>query len=207
MAQKRRESILEAAAAVFSEKGFHAATVEEIAARAGIGKSTVYEYFESKEDLFREVFRQGMENYLAAMRGRLKQPCTVRDVLTAVAAAHFNFIAENRHLARIFSDEVRLPLPQTREWLRQLRERKLAMVAGLIEQGAAEGEFRQVDARLAAEVFLGALGALCLPLLCGPDEVGAEDDGGDDPDRLQERLIRGLEILFEGLLKSRGVPV
>lgn len=206
MAQKRRESILEAAAAVFSEKGFHAATVEEIAARAGIGKSTVYEYFESKEDLFREVFRQGMENYLAAMRGRLKQPCTVRDVLTAVAAAHFNFIMEHRHLARIFSDEVRLPLPQMREWLLQLRERKLAMVAGLIERGVDEGEFRPVDARLAAEVFLGALGALCLPLLCGSDEVGAED-GGDDPDRLQERLIRGLEILFEGLLKSRGVPV
>lgn len=201
MTQKRRASILEAAAAVFSEKGFHAATMEEIATRAGIGKSTVYEYFESKEDLFQEMFRAGIDNYLAAMRGRLKQPCSVRDVLTAVAVAHFKFIMEHGDLARIFSDERWLPSSRMRKWLQRLRERKIAMVAELIRQGMDEGEFCPVDTRLAAEVFLGALGAICLPLVCGiVDEGAGEPVSFVDAEGMRERLFRGLDILFGGLL-------
>ena len=54
--QERRDNILEAAALVFSEKGYHQARVEEIAVQAGIGKGTVYEYFASKLELFQEMF-------------------------------------------------------------------------------------------------------------------------------------------------------
>lgn len=53
---KREREILEAAAAVFAERGFRATRIDDVAARAGIGKGTVYEYFRSKEDLFMRLF-------------------------------------------------------------------------------------------------------------------------------------------------------
>ena len=53
--EARPEELLEAALAVFGERGFRATTLEEVAARAGVSKGTVYLYFASKDDLFRAV--------------------------------------------------------------------------------------------------------------------------------------------------------
>src|SRR5450631_1043869 len=56
--EKRPQQILDAALSVFAEHGIDAAKLEEIAARAGVSKGTIYLYFPSKEELFREVVRQ-----------------------------------------------------------------------------------------------------------------------------------------------------
>src|ERR1017187_10788364 len=56
--EERPQQILDAALSVFSEHGIDAAKLEEIAARAGVSKGTIYLYFPSKEELFREVVRR-----------------------------------------------------------------------------------------------------------------------------------------------------
>lgn len=56
--EERPLQILHAAVAVFGEQGINGAKLEDIAARAGVSKGTIYLYFESKEELFREVVRQ-----------------------------------------------------------------------------------------------------------------------------------------------------
>src|SRR5579872_6701385 len=56
--EERPQQILDAALSVFAEHGIDAAKLEEIAARAGVSKGTIYLYFQSKEELFREVVRQ-----------------------------------------------------------------------------------------------------------------------------------------------------
>jgi len=189
----KRERILNAAEALFAEKGFAAATVEEVAKRAGIGKSTVYEYFGSKDEIFRQTLKAGLESYLDAMKGRLKQPCSVRDVLTAIGTAHFNFVKEHTFTARLLADEYN-DTPWARQWLLGLRERRIAMFSSLIRQGIAEGEFRLVDPRMAAEVLLGVLNALCAPLLYG------KKSGNNKGAVTLERFHRGIAIFFEGIL-------
>ncbi|MDD2360111.1 MAG: helix-turn-helix domain containing protein, partial [Syntrophaceticus schinkii] len=62
----KREQILDAAATLFADKGYYATTVEEIASRAGIGKSTVYEYFSSKDHIFQETLKEGLDSYMEA---------------------------------------------------------------------------------------------------------------------------------------------
>src|SRR6185295_2958946 len=54
----RPQEILEAALAVFAEKGFAATRMEDIAARAGVTKGTIYLYFDSKEEVFKSLVRQ-----------------------------------------------------------------------------------------------------------------------------------------------------
>ncbi len=56
----RRQQILAAAAEIFAGKGFHAATVSEVAAQAGVSQGTIYWYFESKEALFEAVLEESM---------------------------------------------------------------------------------------------------------------------------------------------------
>ena len=53
----KRDKIVEAAAQVFSQKGYAGAVVADIAVCAGIGKGTIHQYFKSKEDLFFAVFK------------------------------------------------------------------------------------------------------------------------------------------------------
>ncbi len=187
--------ILEAAAQVFSEKGFYAATVEEIASRAGVGKGTVYEYFPSKEALFRAMLRAGMQSYLAAVRSRLKNPTSARGALEQIALAHVGFIREKSALARLIADEQIGLSPEGREWLWRMKERKLEAVARVIAKGIEEGEFRPADPRLAAEVFLGVVGAICVPVLFSS---GDSAEAGE----LESRVLEGLEIFFRGLLPT-----
>ncbi|NPV29907.1 MAG: TetR/AcrR family transcriptional regulator [Firmicutes bacterium] len=200
----KRTAILRAAAAVFAAKGFHPATVEEIAARAGVGKGTVYEYFSSKKELFRELLRAGMESYLAAVRKRLEASGPAREVLTEIARAHFRFAAEHGALARLLFEGQGGPASWAGEWLKEAQDRKLAVLIRIIARGIARGEFRPVDPRLAAQIFLGALGALCLPLFLGSPGApaggpAAAADAPGFPCDLQAQLEQGLDLLFRGL--------
>jgi AcrR family transcriptional regulator len=68
---KRKREILEAAAAVFAERGFRTARIADIADRAGIGKGTVYEYFRSKEDLFISLFDWYLNQIFASVSNEL----------------------------------------------------------------------------------------------------------------------------------------
>ena len=56
-ADTRRQAILDAALSVFAEHGFEAARLDEVAARAGVAKGTLYLYFQHKEALFEELMR------------------------------------------------------------------------------------------------------------------------------------------------------
>ncbi|MDB5419875.1 MAG: transcriptional regulator, TetR family [Phenylobacterium sp.] len=67
----RPGEIVEAALAVFAEKGFAAARLEEIAARAGVSKGALYLYFETKEDLFRAVVEQAIAPNLEGVRAMM----------------------------------------------------------------------------------------------------------------------------------------
>src|ERR1700681_4320107 len=63
--EERPQLILDAAMTVFADCGIAAAKLEDIAASAGVSKGTIYLYFESKEDLFREVVRQNVVPFIA----------------------------------------------------------------------------------------------------------------------------------------------
>src|SRR5690606_22087630 len=90
--QRRREDrapeILEAALALFAEKGFAATRMEDIAARARITKGTIYLYFRGKEDLFKALARQSIGAQLAEVAARAAAhegdtPSLLRFVLAA----------------------------------------------------------------------------------------------------------------------------
>ena len=71
--KEKRILILEAAKELFEEKGYHEAKISEIAIVAGIGKGTVYEYFESKQSLFEEMIIYFIDNYFIHAEANLIQ--------------------------------------------------------------------------------------------------------------------------------------
>ena len=145
---QRPGEILDAALALFVEKGFAATRLDDVAERAGLSKAAIYLYFEDKTALFQGVVRQAVAVNLgtvAAMvnahRGpvapllpRILEFMASRIEETPMAAVAKLVIAESRAFPEI-----------GRFYLKEVIGRGIPMLEGLIVRGIAQGEFRRVD--------------------------------------------------------------
>src|SRR5205807_4196642 len=77
--QEREALILEAAEEVLMEKGYYETSMDEIAARVGIAKGTVYLHFPSKEDLVVAIFQRDMERLLQLIKATISSSLTPRE--------------------------------------------------------------------------------------------------------------------------------
>lgn len=94
--QVREQQIIDVAVRVFSKRGYHAASVDEIAELAGISKPMVYLYLQSKEGLFVACLRREAERLVAAFQGAAEGVHTPELRLRAGLRAFFSFVSEHR---------------------------------------------------------------------------------------------------------------
>ncbi|MCB1476418.1 MAG: TetR/AcrR family transcriptional regulator [Rhodobiaceae bacterium] len=142
---QRRHQILSAALAVFSEQGFAAARLDDIAARAGVAKGTLYLYFESKEMLFEELLREAA----TPMYGRLARIAadpriSGRDAIKRLLDAFRREIVETdaRHLVRLLlSEGPRFPA-LTAFYYREILSRAVPLLRQILERAHERGEIR-----------------------------------------------------------------
>src|SRR5262249_24895097 len=102
----RTAGILEAARSVFAQKGFSAATVDDIAAAAGVAKGTVYLYYESKRDIYFAALKFGIEQMYAMLNERLKSVSTPEEKLKTLIAVKLEYFDENRDFFKIYYSEL-----------------------------------------------------------------------------------------------------
>ncbi len=156
-----RERILRAAESTFAEKGFHPSSVEEIAARAGVAKGTVFYNFGSKATLFETVLRDGMRAITDVIRGVLATDRPPVDQIASIIELHVSTLLESPGLIAIFSRELSSGLEdQVRAAIRDTREEYVGFVAGLLDEARRSGIVRPMDsAMLASTLFDLALSA------------------------------------------------
>ncbi len=160
----RPDEIVEAAVALFTQRGFAATRLEDVAARAGIGKGTIYLYFPNKEELFRAVVRQRLSPNL--------------DVIEAMVAAHTGSSAEllrsiaARALQLIETDIIAIPklvLAESgnfpaiaRLYAEEVAKRGMALLEGVLARGMERGEFRRLDPHSVLPLFTGPILVMAL---------------------------------------------
>ena len=162
--QRRKDArpaeLLDAALAEFFEKGFAAARLEDIAARAGVSKGTVYLYFASKEEMFEALVqtipKANVEQArVIAADGSVPAEDLVRRLLQFMGA----LMGDERMMKfprLIISDGGRFPkLAET--YKREVISRGVGIFSTVIERGIREGVFRDVDARKAAFAAIAPL--------------------------------------------------
>lgn len=150
-----KQRILDAALEVFADKGFHAATVDQVAAAAGVTKGAVYYYFQDKDDLARDLQHLLWEDL--AQRS-LAGHDPHRSATANVMACFEVFLRSIQAMpgARIFLREAWFS-PTLDEAGRADHEDALGLVQGLIEAGIAAGELVPFDPETLARVLTGAL--------------------------------------------------
>jgi AcrR family transcriptional regulator len=153
--QATRERILDAALGVFSEKGFHVATMDEVADRAGVGKGTLYRYFANKEALFNELVRQRLEELETKARTILDGQDDVLTMITKYVRVYFEFFDQNQSLYRLIVQERHDIGGQVQDlYLKQVKRRVLVLRKKVFEAGQ-QGLLKPLDFET---VFYGVMG-------------------------------------------------
>ena len=145
--EERPRQLLDAALDVFAHKGIAAAKLEEIASRAGVSKGTIYLYFQSKEDLFKEVVRQCLVPRIAEGERVAGSTGTAQEQLRRYLLHHwscFDTEGSDGWVRLVVSELHRYPELAAfyRDELIVVSNRALG---GIIARGVERGEFRNVD--------------------------------------------------------------
>ena len=175
-AAARRSQILDAAAEVFAEGGFARATTKEIADRADVSEGTIYNYFDSKEDLLIGIVGRLAESQSLALVIKpemIEQVLAMppRDFLNAMFRTRHAFVLEDNHLAMLqaVTAEVLVNQAFAARYYGELLKPAMDVLAQNLQARVERQEMRPVDAPLVARfLFAFELGLLGFYVLGDP---------------------------------------
>lgn len=157
---ERPGEIVAAAFAEFAERGFAAARLEDVAARAGVSKAALYRYFDTKADLFRAVAETAAAEALERLRPMVlaegvRFDRVVPTILAAVA--EIGGAARTGAVARMVIGESRSFPDLARAWHDAVAGRALGLLTEVVAAAQARGEVRPGDPRLHALSLMGPM--------------------------------------------------
>ncbi|MFB9234340.1 TetR/AcrR family transcriptional regulator [Plantactinospora siamensis] len=150
-----RQRLFEAAVALIAEQGYSATTVDDIAARAGVAKGTVYYNFSSKTALFEELLRHGIGLLTDAFRAAVAG-LPPREALEALVRAQLEYIQRYRAFAQLLLSEMWRTNREWQQTLRLLRAEAIGVIGETVQAGVDGGELpADLDVRLASSALFG----------------------------------------------------
>ncbi len=159
--EARPQELIDAALELFAEKGFAATRSEEVAARAGVAKGTLYLYYPSKEELLKAVITQHLSGEIAAVAEYARgYDGTCASLLRAVFTEWWSRVLDSPTSAvfKLVITEAR-NFPDIADFYRSaVVEPATALVGEVVERGITNGEFRPTDVR-------GTVMSLILPMI------------------------------------------
>ncbi len=155
----RHETILAAATKVFSEKGYEATSISDIARVANVSDGLIYKYFRHKRDLLERVLEAFYERGIAELERAVASATAFEDRLRLLIREHLQrFFVEDTGLCRLFISEVRVASDYRGSAIQMLNRRYTAVLIKIVREGIESGEVMvDTDPRLIRDVLFGAI--------------------------------------------------
>lgn len=154
---ERRDRILDAASAVFAERGFEGARVDDIASRAGVNKAMLYYHVGDKTALYSAVLLRNFGRVRVALDEALASGGTARQRLEAVITAVTRMVQRHPDHPRMMLREIASGAASLEPEVLAAMLELVGVVRGLIAEGTAAGEFRAIDPVLTHLTLVGAV--------------------------------------------------
>lgn len=182
---RRRHEIFGASVRLFLKNGFQETSMREIAEATGIGKSTLYDYFQTKD----EILVWGVEDEIMDLTVEVQKivvlPLPAADRLQKAMKTHLEFLAASKELYLKTSFEVQRLDIESQKRIQVRRRAYQDLIRQLIDEGIEEGSFRKVDSLLVARLLLLAI----TPTLFTSRPTGTP----------QQMLNTALDIILKGI--------
>lgn len=185
-----RRLVLEAAEAVFAEKGYHEAAVQEIAERAEFSVGSIYNMFQSKSGIYAELIETRVAEFERDVAERLARCEDVREKVREAIAAKMDFFKQHQPFFLIFSPVRGYGHSEQLEAFRELSRRyrrHLGRLADIFAQGIREGVFVAVQPMVLALVMEGLTNSAIAYWV----HSGGSEDALAEPEVLQKVFLEG----------------
>lgn len=189
--QEIREHIVKVASKIFTRYGFRKTTMEEIAAASRKGKSSIYYYFQSKEEIFRAVVDKEAEELKIELDQTIREDATPIEKLKTYILFRLHHLRTVENYYAALNDEYLSSMNFILEIRRQFDLEERAVVKKILEEGMKNGTFQVVSSEIGAIAIATMMKGLELPLLLS-------DEHKTDREELLDDLIR---VLFYGIIK------
>jgi AcrR family transcriptional regulator len=176
-----RAQLLDAAEQIFGRKGFHEATLKEVAELAGFSVGSVYSFFESKDALFRQVYLRRADQFMPALRDVIGRDASALEVLHDVVTFQVQFFRDHPHFGRlylfhsghVFGSDVAPPLDSA---IFANFEEAMTLQSALFARGQRDGMFCAGDPAVLSRLFSGLVAAYQQtdPAITGDDPAATE---------------------------------
>lgn len=191
--EEKRKLLLQEASAVLMEYGAHKTTLDDIAKRAGMGKTSLYYYFRDKNEIIRAIIESEMDRLLGMMVEAADSAQTAEGKMYAIIETRYRFIADRSARA---SKEVIRELKALEGAFETVKESYLQshkeLMKSILEGGIRNGEIEPIE-----DLDLVAL--IMIASLFGCDHTFAFYD---QHERVLEALKRMVKIFFAGIRKN-----
>ena len=154
--QAKRDAVLQAAAQLFNERGFHATSLDDIAARLNVSKPTLYYYVKNKDQILIECVRQGLQMTIDGIEDSRAAGGKMIDQLMACMRVYARIVTMDFGMCLIRVGDEELP-PESRKELRRLKSGIDMAFRRLVAAAVAEGSLAPCDPKMTAFVIAGAL--------------------------------------------------
>lgn len=154
---KRRHEIFHQVVNVFLRKGFQETSMREIAEAAGLGKSTLYDYFKTKDEILVYYFEDQLNDLMVEAQQIAIQNKTADRRLREITQMHMEFLQANKNLFLKMSMEVQRLKLESQKKIQEKRHAYQDLIRALIDEGIREGAFRKVDALVAARILITSM--------------------------------------------------
>jgi len=182
---KRRHEIFHQVVNIFVKKGFHETSMREIARAAGLGKSTLYDYFKTKDEILVYFFEDQLNDITHEAQKIAMLNMTADRRLRQIMEKHIENLQANKNLLLKLSFESQRLKAASQRRIQRRRHAYQDMIRALIEEGIREGVFRKVNALLTARLLINNMTVV----IYGSRQTGTP----------KELLKDTLDIFFKGL--------
>jgi AcrR family transcriptional regulator len=188
-----REQIIDAAREVFSRYGFRKSTLDEVAMRINKGKSSIYYYYPSKEDLFKAVVEKETILFKQALFKEFSAQKTATDKLRSYVLTRMIRFQMLANFYEAIRSDYLSHLPFINEIRGKYDADETSVIQSIIYEGIVREEFHVEDPALAGTAIVIAMKGLEMPLMI--NEIINENE-------LRKRVEGLLKILFYGIVKK-----
>lgn len=192
---EKKNQILTAAKQVFGRFGFAKTTLDDVANAVGMKKASLYYYYESKEELFKDVVKSETSELIKELENKIFTIDDVHTQLKTYIKIRLDYFQKLINIHNLTVNSILEFKPITELLYREFFEKQIQIVVKIFSDGQQRGELKNVDTQRTANIFISAIESIATKVLCkskSTNEINYKSIE-DDSLFLTELIINGLK--------------
>ncbi|MGQ9800036.1 MAG: TetR/AcrR family transcriptional regulator, partial [Ignavibacterium sp.] len=155
MKEQRREVILNKATDLFARKDYYEVMMDDVAHLSKVAKGTLYNYFNSKEQIYNQIILNNLESLLDSLKSSLSNELPIIELLYTYVSGVYQFLVSHKNFFRIYQKFIWKEDEEINSAIKLKSEELGSLLSDIIYKGKRENLLREVDEDFAVRLILG----------------------------------------------------